>query len=290
MTKVSLIGYASLDYPIILSGLFRANWTTAIRHRPPDAWPRPGGCHFYAALPLARPGFDTSLVTWVGSDEMGALYRRCCTSRGIGVEGLAEISPGATPACFLVYQSDGTCACLIDFGFSGRETITPPQEHCLRESDLICFTVAPPQATARALQLARPHATLAWIAKNDPNSFTPELCQALGQRAHIIFCNSQERLLIDEYARERPAHQIVVETNGAEAVTVHQGSRMTQLPVQPLTVLDTTGAGDTLAGGTLAALATGETDPCAAVAAGIKAARELLASRIPPGSISGEAQ
>jgi ribokinase len=280
MRKVSLTGYASLDYPIILAGAFKANWTTEIRQRPADSWPRPGGCHFYAALPLVRGGFDTSLITWVGGDDMGRLYRRCCTSQGIGLEGFAEVAPGTTPVCFLVYQADGSCACLIDFGFSGRETLIPAQERRLRASDLVCITVGPPATTARALEIARPEATVAWVSKNDPNSFTPELCQALGRRAHFIFCNAQERRRIDECAPERPEDQVVVETHGAGAVTIHHRRQAISIPVEPVPALDTTGAGDTLAGGTLAAIAAGETDLSAAVTAGIVAARELLAPRV----------
>lgn len=279
MTKVALTGYASLDYPIILAGAFKANWTTEIRQRPPDGWPRPGGCHFYAALPLVRRGFDTSLVTWVGTDDMGHLYRRCCASQGISLDACAEITEGATPVCFLVYQADGSCACLIDFGFSGRETLTAVQEQHLRDSDLVCITVGPSATTARALEIVRPDATVAWISKNDPNSFTPEICRALGQRARFIFCNAQERRRIDDCALDRPEDQVVVETRGAGAVTIHHRNQVINIPVQPVAVLDTTGAGDTLAGGTLAAIAAGETDLSAAVVAGISAARELLEPR-----------
>lgn len=43
MTRIALVGYASLDHPIQLDGVYRPHWTTPIRHRGGGAWPRAGG-------------------------------------------------------------------------------------------------------------------------------------------------------------------------------------------------------------------------------------------------------
>ncbi|WP_287458693.1 carbohydrate kinase family protein [Sphingomonas sp.] len=279
MTRIALVGYASLDHPIQLDGVYRPHWTTPIRHRGGGAWPRAGGCHYYAALPIARAGMRPSLVTWIGDDEFGALYRRQCVAAGIADDGMAVVADGATPLCFLVYEDNGACACLIDFGMAGRETVTPEQEKVLTAADLVCLTVAPPAASRHALDLVRPDATLAWVTKNDPVSFPPRLRDTIADRSRIIFCNKRELAWVDEALGGAIGDRTIVETNGASEITVHRAQGEVTIPVSPVAVTDTTGAGDTLAGGTLAAIAAGETDIIAAVHAGAAAARDLLRQR-----------
>lgn len=277
--RVALVGYAALDHPIQLAGQFRSHWTTPIRHRGVGPWPRPGGCHFYAGMPIARAGADAALVTWIGDDALGAQYRGHCTAQGMSDAGMAVIEGGDTPLCFLVYEEDGACACLIDFGLSGRETVTPAQAGVLAAADLVCMTVAPPQAAEQALSLTRPDAVIAWVTKNDPASFPPHFRQQLASRARYIFCNALELPWVDEALGGDRGDRIIVQTNGAGEVLVHEQTRTTPIAVNPIDARDTTGAGDTLAGGTLAALIAGENDILRAVEAGVSAAADLLRPR-----------
>jgi len=274
------IGYAALEYAVQLDDAFKGDWTTPIRHRHKRPWPRPGGCHFYAAMPVARAGSAASLVTWIGDDEMGSLYRTYCGQRGVGVGGVVSIPNGTTPLCFLVYQPDGSCGCLIDFGSSGRETLTAEQERLIAAADLVCITVGPAPALMRALELIRPETMVAWITKNDPTSFVPPVREILAQRARFIFCNARERAWVDEAAGSRPTDQVIIQTSGAGAVQIHRSGGVVNLAVNALTTYDTTGAGDTLAGGTLSAILNGETDIIRAVQGGIDAAYSLLSERI----------
>jgi ribokinase len=278
-TRAALVGYAAMDHPIQLAGQFRSHWTTPIRHRGGGPWPRPGGCHFYAGMPIARTGADTTLVTWIGDDALGAQYRGHCTAQGMSDTGMAVIEGGNTPLCFLVYEDDGACACLIDFGLAGREAVTPAQADVLAAADFVCMTVAPPQAAEQALSLTRPDAVIAWVTKNDPASFPPHFRAQLASRARYIFCNARELPWVDEALGGDRGDRIIIQTNGAGEVLVHEKTRTTPIAVSPIDARDTTGAGDTLAGGTLAALIAGETDILRAVEAGVSAAADLLRPR-----------
>jgi ribokinase len=277
--RVALVGYASVDHPMQLAGQFRSHWTTPIRHRGSGPWPRPGGCHFYAGMPVARTGADTALVTWIGDDALGEQYRGHCVAQGMSDAGMAIVESGNTPLCFLVYEDDGACACLIDFGLAGREEVTQAQAAVLAAADFVCMTVAPPRAAEQALSLTRPDAIIAWVTKNDPASFPTQFRAALAQRARYIFCNARELAWVDEALDGDRGDRIIIQTNGAEQVLVHERTSTTAITVQPIDARDTTGAGDTLAGGTLAALIAGETDIRRAVEAGVSAAADLLRPR-----------
>ncbi|MBR0346752.1 MAG: carbohydrate kinase family protein [Rudaea sp.] len=278
MTRIAVLGYASLDYAASVDGDVRWGWTSRIASRPHGEWPRPGGCSFYVARPLAQAGLGVDIVTWTGDDDMGNLYADHCLRHGIGTQGIDAAAGKTTPVSMLLYKDDGRCACLIDFGSAGSAA-TPPQEDLIRGADVVVVTVSPAACGLRALDVVRDDALVVWVAKHDPISFPPELRARLGRRARYVFCNNDERAWIDEATADADPAQIIIETRGADPIHVRVQGVTFQIPVTPLQIGDATGAGDTLAGATLAALLGGEADPLTAVQAGVRASHELLQRR-----------
>ena len=280
MTNVAVIGYASIDYPAVLDGYFTGDQTVLIKERPTDAFPRPGGCPLYVAGPIAAHSHHTSIITWVGDDEPGRFFTSSAMKRGIQCAGIATVDAGATPICFLLYQADGSCGCCFDPGFLGSESLTAKQIRLTETADIFCFTVGPPNIAAQTLDQISEEKKIAWIAKNDPKSYPEDLRIRLGARADFIFCNSSEREWIDMALRDRERPPpLIVQTNGANPVILEIGENQRRLNVPPLSFNDSSGAGDTLAGGCLAAIAGGENDLTAIGDAGISAARQLLEAR-----------
>jgi len=274
--KVVVIGYASLDYALLLETPARPGWTSRVLSRAPQ-WPRPGGCPYYVADAMGQGGVPATVVTWIGDDPMGQVYRERCAEAGIGLAGIHTTSGALTLTSILAYQQDGECACLVDFG-NVEMTVSDAQRTLVASADLVCFTVGPPEAALALLDMVPASADVAWVAKNDAASFPSELRQALGQRARWCFCNSAERPWIDAATAGRRAPPLIVQTNGDAPVQVAEHGRTVEVAVAPLRVADATGAGDTLAGAALAALASGIA-PVSAVATGCAAARALLSSR-----------
>jgi len=274
--KVVVIGYASLDYALLLETPARPGWTSRILSRAPQ-WPRPGGCPYYVADAMGQGGVSATVVTWIGDDPMGQVYRQRCAEAGIGIGGIHTTSGGLTLTSVLAYQQDGECACLVDFG-TVETTVSEAQRALVAAADLVCFTVGPPEAALALLEVVPDSADVAWVAKNDAASFPPGLRQALGQRARWCFCNRAERPWIDAATAGCARPPLIVETHGEAPVQVIEHGRTSEIAVAPLRVADATGAGDTLAGAALAALALGA-DPAMAVASGCAAARALLSSR-----------
>lgn len=280
MKAAVAIGYASLDYPAVLDGYFQGNQTVLIKQRPTDSFPRPGGSPLYVAGPLASTSCTTSIITWVGEDDMGELFRSYVAREGVDTGGISVVASGATPICFMIYQQDGSCCCCFDPGFLGSEELSQEQADLIREADLLCITVGPPDIGAQALALVSDDVAVAWVAKNDPQSYPEELRAKLGQRADYIFCNVHERAWIDAALTGRTkSAPLIVETNGAEEVKVECGDQIEYLVVPVLEFNDASGAGDTLAGGCLAAVARGESNAARIGAAGISAASHLLKQR-----------
>lgn len=280
MINSAVIGYSSLDFAAVVDGYFRGDQTVLISDRPRDAFPRPGGCPLYVAMPIASQGGQVSIISWVGDDDLGQQMIDYATEKSISVDAISIIPEAATPMCFLIYQADGSCGCCFDPGMMGREVLTPNQIEKIENAGLVCFTVGPPEIGATALRHVRGDAIVAWVAKFDPISFTEELRRGLAKRADYVFCNTSEREWIDEALKDRTGSPpVIVQTNGSGQVLVQTGDTMTHVEVTPLSVSDTTGAGDTLAGGCIAAIAGGEMEPKQIARAGVDAAGSMLAAR-----------
>nr|WP_295107431.1 carbohydrate kinase family protein [uncultured Caulobacter sp.] len=267
MVRVVVAGFATIDYVVQVEGVFTGRGTRLMREA---AWPRAGGAALYASAALAKAGVAAAPLTWVGDDADGEAYRAACVSD----EGVAVMPDAPSTRCLLIYNADGTYGCLLR---PGPAALTEAQIGLAAEAEWLVIAAGPPEITARLLDLQGPR--LAWIAKDDPACFPPELVARLTARAEVIFCNAGERAWLEAgRGSPSPAGQILFETRGADGVHVEAGGEVFDLPVTPLKVEDATGAGDTFAGATLASLVAGRS-PRVAAEAGITAAGLMLSGR-----------
>ncbi|MBO6639143.1 MAG: carbohydrate kinase family protein [Roseitalea sp.] len=249
MARLAVTGYASLDYPVVLDGMVKADRTTHIRFRDPAAWPRAGGSPTYVAGAAAIAGIASAPVAWVGDDALGAHYVDHCRAAGLDVSGLERHAGARSPAAIMIHQADGSTACLYDPGPGGEERLTAEQARLIAEADMACLTVGPGHLVEPILAARPADRPLCWVMKDDPTCFGPESRAALAARAGIIFCNAAERPLIGAV----PAHTMIVETLGADGVRLHAENAVTALATEPVAVADPTGAGDSFAGAFIAA-------------------------------------
>jgi len=284
VTRIAITGYASLDHVVMLDGIPTPGRTTTILERPEEAWPRLGGSPSYVAAALAAGGVDAaSPVSWVGEDEAGLDFRRHLEARNVLTDGIATVAGARTPMAILAYEPDGGCLCLYHPAIPKGLGLTLPQKQVIANADWLCITIGPLQATREALGALSPDGSLCWVVKDDPAALPPDLAAQLAARADLICFSAAEAAFIDRAfasAGVRRAGQTLIETRGGAGAQVTVGGVTSFVASEPLAITDPTGAGDTFAGGALAALAGGETDPVSIVKAGHKAARTLLSGRV----------
>lgn len=277
MKFLAATGYASVDHVVGVAGRIASDRTTLINWRDPDAWPRAGGCPSYVAAAAARAGQKAHAVCWIGGDAAGHRFKRELKSQGVDVEGVATVAGRPSPTAILAYQPDGGCACLFDPAFPGEERLSAGQRRILRKASHVCITAGPPHLTEDILDCRADRARLYWVLKRDLHAFPSALRDEICRRADVIFCNESERDLIGRTSRDA----IIVQTGGENGVIVRMGERQASEPVAWLEILDTTGAGDTLAGGFIAAEMAANASPIDALRRGILSARSLLMARMP---------
>ena len=274
MTKLAVSGYSSMDYAVRLKGQIQGDHTTLIEYRDSTAWPRLGGCPAYVAAAVTRQRQQAWPISWIGRDSAAEKYLGDLAAANVPARGIAQLD-GQSPTAILAYQSDGSCACLFDPVFSGQEVLTEEQRGIIGGATHVCVTAGPPDLMDEILACRRSDARLYWVCKNDVQCFTREMRATLSELSDVIFCSHSERDLI--------LHQrtgTVVETFGKEWVRVSHDGETKTLKVDPISVGDTTGAGDTLAGGFIAAEMLGVSTPFDAAECGLGAARDMLADRL----------
>lgn len=272
MSRLVVTGYASLDFAVGLDGQAQGDRTTLIATRDADAWPCAGGCPTYISGAVARAGLEASPIMWVGTGNEGQMFVGKLETQGIDTGGIGVVDSPRSPTALMVYQKDGSCMCLYDPALNRGEALTDAQKDLIAGASHLCISVGPPQLMDEIIALCPPKARLYWAVKNDPDAFPDAIRDRLSARADVIFHSQSERPLIGAH------HAVLVETSGSECVRITQNGTPTKMSVTPIDIADTTGAGDTFAGGFIAAEMTGA-GPVDAGHAGIAAAAALLSDR-----------
>lgn len=285
MNGIVITGYASLDHAVMLGGDIAYGRTVTITGRPERDWPRLGGGPAYVATAI-RGIYEGPVlpVSWVGDDALGAFYAAGLEDRGLSAEGIVRLTGARTPVSILAYNPAGDCACLYDPGFSGDLSLQETQRRQIQAADWICITIGPSGVTEEVVETIRDDQSLAWIVKDDPHALPRSLATRLALRSDVIFCNERERRFLNEAMAqgERYAHQrcrLIIETRGGQGAQFDDGNGSVFVPATAMAVSDPTGAGDSFAGGVLAALLKGETDPERLGRSGHAAALALLNAR-----------
>lgn len=277
---VAVTGYASLDHMAFLDRSARPGQTATMIGRRAESWPRLGGSPAYVAAALVRAGIGAAPITWIGDDRDGRAYADRLAAGGMSCAGLAVVAGATTPMAILAYDPDGGCICLFDPGVPDAAGLTPGQQAVLADAAWLCITIGPEGATRAALAALRPDQRLMWVVKDDPRVLPPDLARAIAARADVICHSAAESAFVAAAGASAPrGGQIIIRTGGASGATIATSGRVLDVPAQALAITDPTGAGDSFAGGVLAALVQGESDPDAIVKAGHAAARNVLAAR-----------
>jgi ribokinase len=283
MTKIVVIGYASIDYVVQLNGPPAPNRTTIITSRPAESWPRLGGSPPYIVGAMLRAGFTSAaIITWVGKDEQGNWYVQAMEEADLPTEGIARTLPGRSPVCIMAYDPSGASYCLYEALESRGVTLDGAQLRVIDSADWICLCAQPQTASRSALARLKPDQKLVWAVKGDPDAFPPDLRRDLAARADLIVHSRGERPFVEPALAEAGAGRpgrILVETRGPDGVQIVVAGKTLAVPTEKISVADPTGAGDTFLGGLIASLIKKPDDPVAAIQVGESLARAMLVKR-----------
>ena len=254
----------------------------------PFSGPWASGAPAIAAYTAGMLGAPAHLVAGIGQDENGGLIRSRLRAAGVNCHESRSGHLRPTAAAWITYYPDGHRA--FDFRVEGTAATS------VLETDLADLPEAAswlhvsgsallfgqPLASSVMNALHRAHRAGAMVSV-DPNVRpevltrpTAALLAEATELAGVIFPSSGELealgLSVADLAR---SGSIVCATDGARGARVHTPDGTWQIPADPADPVDTDGAGDTFAGGYIAAAMTGAA-PVEAARAGSRAAAESI--------------
>ena len=231
-----------------------------------------GGSAANTVITVARFGGRACYAFQVGEDHWGHFYRRDLSAAGVDSSPACQVQ-GETGQCLVMVTPDAERTMQTFLGASG--TMGPHQvdadglaacRFAYLEGYLLT-TEAGFQACRLASTIARDRAVDVSLTLSDPSvveSFRDRF-EELADGVDLLFCNEEEATVftgIDfrEEAARRLSDRVgrVCVTLGPEgALTAEGGSSARLVPGVETTAVDTTGAGDTFAGGVVYGLSRG---------------------------------
>jgi ribokinase len=231
----------------------------------------PGGKGSNQAVGAARLGAESHLVAVIGQDLFGDvavdLYRR----EGVGTAHLRRTAERNTGVGFITLNAAGENHIVLDMG--ANHLLSPADVDAAE--DLIAGSQAVltvleinPTTAARAMALARQHGVISILNPAPAQPLNDEILGAVD----VLTPNESELRILSGLAPDDPAETVelahALQRRGVRQVVVTRGSRgalvvtadgATQhVPGVPVSVVDTTGAGDAFTCALGVALAEGQ--------------------------------
>ena len=233
-----------------------------------------GGCPYNVARTLQNLGLDPVLYSAISSDEAGRELARTVEREGLNPSALYPLEGEPTGCCMIVLDGEGE---RTFFTFRGCEGHFDPARlpRPVAEKDAAVFVTGIyllyPGWSEKAVDFLEELAAAGTPVLFDPGPLLGEMDPALLRRmvelASILTPNRRERRELERllgipslpewgFARRLAC---LAETWGEGGARLYTPEGAKTLPALPAQVVDTTGAGDSFAGGLLAGLLMGQT-------------------------------
>jgi ribokinase len=232
-----------------------------------------GGKGANQAVAAARLGAAVTFVGAVGDDDFGTSALRDLAAEGINVDAVARLAGVATGVALVTVDRAGENSIAVASGANSEldaELVTSALGGRLDGAPgvVLLSHEVPDAALVAGARAAR---EAGWLPVLNPAPARP-LADALLAFAPLLTPNSSEAMaLAGEDDPEAAAGALAARTGapvlvtlGARGALLVDGVARERLPAEPVAVVDTTGAGDTLNGALAAALAAGSALPDAA--------------------------
>lgn len=233
-----------------------------------------GGCPYNVARTLQNLGLDPVLYSAISSDEMGRELARTVEREGLNPSALYPLEGEPTGCCMIVLDGEGERTFFTFRGCEGHFDPARLPRPVVEEAAAVFVTgiyLLYPGWSEKAVDFLEELASAGTPVLFDPGPLLGEMDPALLRRmvelASILTPNRQERrelerlLGIPSLPEWGFARRLVclAETWGEGGARLYTPEGAKTLPALPAQVVDTTGAGDSFAGGLLAGLLMGQT-------------------------------
>lgn len=246
-----------------------------------------GGSAANTVISFTKFGGSAYFCCRVADDDNGRFYLQDLEDNGVAHNGTDNLPSGITGKCLVMITPDAERTMNTYLGISEGLCEDDVDEQAIAESEYLYLegylvtSTAARLAAVRAREYAVKHDTKIAISLSDPGiveHFKDGLQEMIGERADLLFCNRAEALSwtgvnrLDDAISElqKTANEFVI-TLGNEGSLIFDGFRTHRAESQPVTAVDTNGAGDMYAGAFLYGVTQGYSHALAAEFANLAA-------------------
>ena len=293
MPRICVIGSANVDHTLALPRLPRPGETVSGGTLLTNL----GGKGANQAVAARKLGAEVRMLGAVGEDGPGREIRERLDAVGIDVSGVVAVPDAATGTALIFVDAEGRNQIGVAPGANHRLTVEMlrPYEGAIAWADVVVCQLETPLPVVRwALEEAHRHGVRAILNPAPVRELPDDL---LGLVAYLTPNEGEAAALAGipigdmDSARgagrrllERGAATVIV-TLGGEGALVCQRDRIVHFPAFPVTVVDTTAAGDAFNGALAVGLAAGgtleEAVPLAAATAALTCTRRGAQDSLP---------
>ena len=233
-----------------------------------------GGSAANTIIALSQFGGKGCMACKLADDDNGHFYRQDLIDHGVDYSGSEHLDSGITGKCLVMITPDAERTMNTFLGIAAQLDPHDIDLAAIAESEYIYiegYLVASDSGRAAAIkarQTAQGSGTKVAISLSDPGivaHFKDGLNEIIGSSVDLLFCNKQEALSWCDTdnlqaaikTMQHRAKQFVI-TLGAEGAVVFDGDQDYHVSAQPVTAVDTNGAGDMFAGAYLYAINDGQ--------------------------------
>ena len=288
-----MIGSANADFTMAVPRLPRPGETVSGGALLTDR----GGKGANQAVAARRLGAEVRMIGCVGQDASGVQIREGLAQIGIGVEGLTTTPDAATGTALILVEPGGENQIGVAPGANHRLTVDMAKayEESIAWAEVVLCQLETPLPVVRwGLESARRHgvATILNPAPEQPltddilalvDLLTPNEIEA-GALAGVEVSDVESARTAAERLLARGARRVIV-TLGGQGVLACDGEDALHFPAFPVTVVDTTAAGDAFNGALAVGLAAGgsleQAIPLAGAAAALACTRRGAQDSLP---------
>lgn len=261
-----------------------------------------GGSGANTVISVTQFGGNGYMACKVADDENGQFYLQDLIDNGVDHCGDDRLEAGVTGKCLVMITPDAERTMNSFLGIG--ETLAPDNidESAIADSEYIYIegylvTSDTGRAAAiKAYEIAKAAGTKIAMSLSDPGIveyFKAGLEQIIGDGIDLLFCNRLEALSwcdtddLDEaiVQLQKIAGQFAI-TLGSEGVVIFDGFTLHRIEAQPITAVDTNGAGDMFAGAYLYGITHGQ--PCVEAATFANRAASAVVGKYGPRLHSAE--
>lgn len=228
-----------------------------------------GGKGANQAVAAARLGADVTFVSRLGQDSFGEMALKACEAEQINTDFISFDEEKASGVALIMVDQDGENVIAVAGG--ANNTLMPDDviaaEPAIKKADCVLLQLEIPLETVKtAVTLANKHNTLVILNPAPAMPLPPELLQAID----ILTPNETEAAILglvdsNSFDDNQHVHQsgikTIVMTLGSKGALLIQDGLKQQIPAYPISVVDTTAAGDGFNGALAVGLANGRSLP-----------------------------